>query len=118
MSRNREGDRHLDRALKESVAAVYETDTFNSFLKDGLHPGGLALTRRMMEVAAIDGKSTVLDIACGQGGTPILLAEDYGCHVIGVDLSHQMIALARSRAQTLNGCLARGLLSLTSLYRA
>jgi ubiquinone/menaquinone biosynthesis C-methylase UbiE len=94
----------MDRALKESVAAVYETDTFCSFLRDGLHPGGSVLTRRMVEIAAINGKLRVLDIGCGKGGTPILLAQEYGCSVIGVDLSHKMIALARSRSQaeTLN----------------
>ncbi len=91
------------RTLKASVAAVYETDTFNSFLKDALHPGGLALTRRVAEVAAIDGDDTVLDIACGKGGTPVLLAREYGCRVVGADLSPKMIALARSHAETLRG---------------
>jgi hypothetical protein len=85
------------------VAAVYETDTFNSFLKDALHPGGLALTRRVAESAAIGEDDSVLDIACGKGGTSVLLAREYGCRVIGIDLSPKMIALARHRPETLNG---------------
>jgi cyclopropane fatty-acyl-phospholipid synthase-like methyltransferase len=79
LKRNKKVERYLGRALKEFVAAVYETDTFDSFLRDGLHPGGLALTQRMVEIVAVDGKSTVLDIGCGKGGTPIFLAQEYGC---------------------------------------
>jgi len=88
-----------NRALKECVAAVYKTDTFNSLLKNTLHPGGLQLTRRVAEIAQLHTTSRVLDIACGKGGAPWFLAQEYGCQVIGIDLSDKMIALARSRSK-------------------
>lgn len=88
------------RLLKESVAAVYETDTFGSLLKNTFHPGGLALTRRVAEVASICQNSAVLDIACGKGETSRFLAEQYGCRTIGVDLSSKMISFARNQAKT------------------
>jgi ubiquinone/menaquinone biosynthesis C-methylase UbiE len=107
LSRNKKAEAHLDRTLKKSVAAVYETDTFNSFLKDGLHPGGMALTRRVARVARLDRCSRVLDIACGKGGTPLLLAQEIECSVVGVDLSEKKIVLARDRshAENSNGSL-------------
>lgn len=91
------------RLLKESVAAVYETDTFNSFLKDILHPGGLELTRRAAGIALVNENSKVLDMACGKGESSLLLVEEYGCSVVGIDISDKKTTLAQSRAR------ARGL---------
>lgn len=87
------------RLLKESVAAVYETDTFNSLLKDVLHPGGLELTRRVAEIAKVDENSKVLDIACGKGEGCLLIAERYGCSVLGIDISDKKTTLAQSKAR-------------------
>ena len=80
------------------MATVYETNTFNSFLKDILHPGGLELTRRVAEIARIDENSQVLDIACGKGEGCLLIAEEYDCRVTGIDISSKSVALAQSRA--------------------
>jgi arsenite methyltransferase len=91
------------RVLKKSVAAVYETDTFNSFLKDVLHPGGLELTKRAAEIALVNENSRVLDMACGRGESSLLLVEKYGCSVVGIDISDKKTALAQTRAK------ARGL---------
>lgn len=41
----------------------------------------------------------VLDIGCGWGGMAIYLAEKYGCHVTGVTLSDEQLALGRARAK-------------------
>lgn len=99
MSRNSLAQHYGDRMLKESVARVYESDTFDSFLKDVFHPGGLELTRRLATTARLGRNSKVLDIACGKGETPRLLALEYGCRVIGMDLSAKMITLARRRTE-------------------
>ena len=85
--------------MKEWTATVYETNTFNSLLKDALHPGGLAMTQKLTRDASLNNNSIVLDIACGQGGTSIFLAQKFGCRVIGIDLSPKTISLARSKKQ-------------------
>jgi arsenite methyltransferase len=92
-----------NRLLKESIAAVYETDAFNSFLKEILHPGGLELTRKVAETALVNENSKVLDMACGRGESSLLLVEKYGCRVVGIDISDKKTTLAQSRAR------ARGL---------
>ena len=91
-----------NRLLKKSVVAVYETETFGSFLKDILHPGGLELTRRVGETARVDEECTVLDIACGKGQSIFLLAEEYGCRAVGIDLSARKIAGAAAGARERN----------------
>ena len=39
----------------------------------------------------------VLDIGCGSGGSAFFMARHYGVHVTGVDLSSNMISLAKDR---------------------
>jgi demethylmenaquinone methyltransferase / 2-methoxy-6-polyprenyl-1,4-benzoquinol methylase len=39
----------------------------------------------------------VLDVACGTGALSLALARRYGCSVVGIDLSPQMLAEARRR---------------------
>lgn len=82
-------------SFKKSVATVYDTDTFNVFLKDAVHPGGLPLTQRVLGLAEPDIHSIVLDIACGKGVGCLHLAANYGCRVVGIDLSEKKIAAAR-----------------------
>ncbi|HET8997192.1 MAG TPA: cyclopropane-fatty-acyl-phospholipid synthase family protein, partial [Acetobacteraceae bacterium] len=41
---------------------------------------------------------TVLDIGCGWGGLALTLARDYGARVLGITLSQEQLAEARSRA--------------------
>jgi arsenite methyltransferase len=91
-----------NRLLKKSVVAIYETETFGSFLKDILHPGGLELTRRVGEVAQLDEVCTVLDIACGKAESIFLLAKEYGCRAIGIDLSQGKIAGAAASTRERN----------------
>ena len=40
---------------------------------------------------------TVLDVACGTGAVAIALARRYGCFVVGVDQSREMLAVGRER---------------------
>lgn len=64
-----------------------------------LHPGGMALTRRTAEVAELAPGTHVLDVSSGRGTQSILYAEAYGARVTGLDLSPEMVATARSRAE-------------------
>jgi arsenite methyltransferase len=85
---------------KQFSARTYESPLFNNILGDTLHPGGLKLTARVAELAQIDKGSRVLDIACGKGITACFLAQRYGCHVAGIDLSTELISLARDKVQS------------------
>ena len=59
-----------------------------------LHPGGLSATRQMAEACQIGPQTRVLDNACGSGSTAVYLAQKYGCQVVGVDISKEMVAQA------------------------
>ena len=64
-----------------------------------LHPGGLKATRRLAESCHLDESVRVIDIACGKGTGAIYLAQRYGCEVIGVDISEELIAQATTLAK-------------------
>jgi arsenite methyltransferase len=85
--------------FKKSVVAVYETETFHGLLKNVLHPGGKQLTRRALEVAHVDKECAVLDIACGKGESIFLLAKEFGCRGVGIDLSLPKIERASSESR-------------------
>lgn len=63
------------------------------------HLGGMTATKTLIESCEIDGGERVLDVGCGVGSSSVFLAEKYGCHVTGVDISERMIQRARERAQ-------------------
>ncbi len=64
-----------------------------------IHPGGFEATRRLLQSCAVDKGMTVLDIGCGKGTTSILLAEKYGCSVVGLDLSEDLLRQATALAK-------------------
>ncbi len=59
-----------------------------------IHPGGLKATKKLLNSMEIDSKTKVLDIACGKGSTAFYLAEKYGCQVVGIDISEELIGEA------------------------
>lgn len=64
-----------------------------------LHPGGYNATKTLAEHCKIDQNSHVLDLACGKGTSSIFLVQKFGCHVIGVDISENLIDQAKYFAQ-------------------
>jgi ubiquinone/menaquinone biosynthesis C-methylase UbiE len=64
-----------------------------------LHPGGFESTKKLMTILNINSNSRVLDIACGKGTTSILIAKKYQCHVIGIDISPELIRDAQKLAR-------------------
>lgn len=64
-----------------------------------LHPGGLKATRKLAESCHLDEHTRVIDIACGKGAGAIYLAQTYGCEVVGVDISTDLIAQATALAK-------------------
>ena len=62
------------------------------------HAGGLTATKELLELCHVDESSHVLDVGCGVGMTPVYMAKQLGCRVVGVDLRESMIEQARARA--------------------
>jgi len=53
--------------------------------------------RLLGEYLRLGPESRVLDLACGQGGPALLLAQTFGCAVVGVERSPEFVAAARTR---------------------
>ena len=85
-------------AAKSCCAAVYGIDLVGLFLGDSYHPGGIELTRRLADLAALQPGEDVLDVASGIGTTAILLAAERHAAVVGVDLGAAQVARATARA--------------------
>jgi arsenite methyltransferase len=92
--------RELESDPKGCCARLYESDAVRWLLDDQLHPGGERLTRRLAELAGIERGRRVLDVACGNGTSALLLARELDCEVVGVDLGVRAIeaATAATRA--------------------
>jgi len=54
------------------------------------------LTLKMAESIGLKKGSLVLDVGCGNGISPKALNDQFGCRVLGVDLSEQMIAAGKA----------------------
>jgi len=63
------------------------------------HLGGLRATEELIESCQIGEGKYVLDVGCGAGVTPCLIAKRYGCRVVGVDISEGMIERSKERAK-------------------
>jgi SAM-dependent methyltransferase len=63
------------------------------------HAGGYAATDELLALCHVEQAREVLNVGCGIGVGSVYLAKRYGCRVMGIDLSEQMIAWSRQRAQ-------------------
>ncbi|MGM0644096.1 MAG: SAM-dependent methyltransferase [Thermodesulfobacteriota bacterium] len=74
-------------------------DPFHLELKDlsvidQLHTGGHLATLEMAKKAGIEPGMKILDAGCGIGGSSRLLAEEFGCRVLGIDLVEEFVSCA------------------------
>jgi cyclopropane fatty-acyl-phospholipid synthase-like methyltransferase len=53
--------------------------------------------RRLGELLRLDRQSRLLDVACGRGGPAIILAETFGCRIVGVERAPEFVQVARER---------------------
>ena len=63
------------------------------------HMGGLKATKELIELCRIGKDKYVLDVGCGVGKTACYIAKNYGCRVVGMDISERMIDRAKERAK-------------------
>ncbi|UCC75736.1 MAG: methyltransferase domain-containing protein, partial [Anaerolineales bacterium] len=82
--------------VSELGSAYFE---FQALFGATKHAGGLTATRELLELCHADDSSYVLDVGCGVGMTPVYLARELGCRVVGVDIRESMIEQAHDRAR-------------------
>lgn len=63
------------------------------------HIGGTRATDELIKSCHIKKDSYILEIGCGVGLTPVYLAKKYGCRIMAVDLSKEMIEKAKERVE-------------------
>jgi ubiquinone/menaquinone biosynthesis C-methylase UbiE len=61
---------------------------------DEFHLRGAAASVELAREAGLEQDDKVLDVGCGIGGPARMLADRYGCHVTGVDLTSEFIHTA------------------------
>ena len=84
--------------LKACCVALYESDWATLLLGDSYHPGSLQLTERLGSMLDLQPGHLVLDVASGLGTSAIYLAQRFGCQVVGVDFSRQIVEQANTSA--------------------
>jgi arsenite methyltransferase len=84
--------------VKACCAAAYASEAARFLLGDSFHPGGAALTSRLIAALRVGPGATVVDVASGPGTTALQLVQETGCDVIGVDLSPESVAAAAAAA--------------------
>jgi demethylmenaquinone methyltransferase/2-methoxy-6-polyprenyl-1,4-benzoquinol methylase len=84
-----------NQAAQALFAPLGETyDRYARLLSFGQDPRWRAL---LVERIEADPNATVLDVACGTAAVSIELVRRYGCRVVGVDQSAEMLAAGRER---------------------
>lgn len=83
---------------KACCVTGYSSDLVSLLLGDSYHPGGLALTRRLLDTLECLPGSRLLDVASGRGTTALLAASEYGVLAEGVDLAPANVALGEGAA--------------------
>ena len=63
------------------------------------HMGGLQATKELVAFCHVDKDVSVLDVGCGIGAATCYIAKTYGCSIVGVDISEEMVARSKKRAQ-------------------
>ena len=84
--------------LKSCCATAYGDAAVAWLVGDCRHPGGVALTDRLLDALALSPSSRLLDVATGTGASALRAARDRGCSVIGVDLGATGITMAGDAA--------------------
>jgi arsenite methyltransferase len=84
--------------IKACCAAAYSSPVAAWLLGTRFHPGGRALTERLIRTLGVPPGGVVADVACGLGESSLQFART-GVRAIGIDLSADSIAAARRAAE-------------------
>lgn len=84
--------------VKTCCATTYSSDLVTLLLGESYHPGGLTLSRRLLDRLELAPGRRVVDVASGRGTTSLLAATEYAVAVDGVDLAPANVALASAAA--------------------
>jgi phosphoethanolamine N-methyltransferase len=86
----------LDSAqYQESSILQYES----IYGEDFVSPGGRPLALELIAQLALPPGALVLDVGCGLGGSAFVMARDFELRVDGIDLSKNMLKLARRKLE-------------------
>lgn len=92
---------HTIQIAKIKEVVLISSSTYLDFLSKmgvgGAHPGGLNLTKEILNTEKIHENSYILDVGCGTGQTAAYLASRYGAKVTAMDINPIMIEKAKSR---------------------
>jgi hypothetical protein len=83
---------------KTCCAATYGSAATRLLLGESFHPGGLALTERLIAALPTGAECTLVDVAAGTGASASLLVEVTCARVVGIDLVQATLAEAQARA--------------------
>ncbi len=86
-----------ERILKALASAGKDIDNLTRedlMTFDHFHIGGIAETRNLAKLANLQPGMCVLDVGCGIGGSTRTLAAEFGCDVVGVDLTEAYLDAA------------------------
>lgn len=73
--------------MESCCGTLYRREAAGKLLGDIWHPGGSELTGRLAAQIGLDEDDLILDVGCGVGATPRFLFDQFGCRVVGMDIS-------------------------------
>lgn len=87
-----------DESVKQGRVRLCESNLANRLLGTSFPPGGLHLTERLGTLLHLTPKSSVLNVASGEGASSIFLAKRFGCRVVALDYGSQNVTQAAELA--------------------
>jgi ubiquinone/menaquinone biosynthesis C-methylase UbiE len=98
---------HMDENVQDTAAdnddksgsEPSRKDLLTKLLGEAFNPWSPELTEMIGKKIGLEESSKVLEVACGPGSSALVLAEKFGCTVIGVDPSEKNIMRAKERAE-------------------
>lgn len=75
----------------------YEQDWVRELAEDSFHPGGAALSRKVVTAMGLEPGAHIVDLGCGTGTTAQILAGEMGFSVTGIDAGEANVLRARER---------------------
>ncbi|UJR30707.1 hypothetical protein I4U23_018227 [Adineta vaga] len=101
---NHNGYKTLQDFLDHSEYAEKSIQKYESVRGEGFVTiGGTTLTHELVKRLNLTKSQRLLNFGCATGGSSFQIAQEYGCEIIGVDISANMIGMAWDRALSFKG---------------